>query len=74
MSLQLNLEPIINEAINSKLSELNLEQQIKDLVEDVAKNATKILEVRINGDEKGVRLPLVHEKFETLLNVAKIFS
>ena len=71
MSLQLNLEPIINEAINSKLSELNLEQQIKDLVEDVAKNATKVLEIKLENG-KSTKFTLYHEKFELLLNIARI--
>lgn len=73
MDLKLDLTDIINSAINSKMAEFNVEGQIKELLGEVAKSASKVLTVKLEGSEgEGKKIPLVHKQFETLLNVAKI--
>lgn len=71
-NLTLDLSGIVNEAINTKMAEFNVEEQIKSALEQVTKNASKVIEVRMNGAETGKKFPLVHKQFETLLNVAKV--
>lgn len=73
MGLTLDLSGVINEAIDSKLKEFNIEEQIKELLGDVAKSASKVLTVKLeNGSGEGKRMPLVHKQFEDLLQIACI--
>jgi len=72
MSLTLDLGGVINTAIEQKLAEFNLHEQVKELLGDVAKNASKIIEIRLEGSDTGKRFSLVHKQFIDLLNVTKI--
>ena len=71
-NLTLDLGGVINTAIDDKLKAFDVEGQIKAMLGDVAKNATKILTVRVEGREGETKLPLVHNQFEDLLSVACI--
>ena len=71
-NLTLDLGGVINHAIDEKMRGFDLEGQIKGMLEDVAKNTTKILEVKLIGSERSTKLPLVHNQFEMLLNIATI--
>lgn len=69
-SLTLDLGSVINEAIDEKLAEFDIENQVKELIEDVAKTASKVLEIKLDGgDGEGKKFPLVHKQFEDLLSV-----
>ena len=71
--LQLDLSGVINEAIDNKMAEFDVEGQIKNMLEHVAKNASKILTVKVDGGSKeGKRFPLVHMQFEQLLQLTTI--
>ena len=72
MALQLDLTEIINTAINEKMAGFNIEDQIKELLGEVAKNTSKVLEVKLQGAESGKKFPLVHKQFETLLGFASV--
>ncbi len=66
------LMPVIKEIIGKEVDSLNIEERMTSLIEDVAKKATKVLEIKMDGKDKSVRLNLVHKQFEQLLNTAKI--
>jgi len=71
--LQLDLSGVINTAIDNKMAEFDVEGQIKAMLEDVAKNASKILTVKVEGgDRDGKKFPLVHKQFEQLLKLTTI--
>jgi len=70
--LTLDLSGVVNSAIDEKMKSFDIEGQIKELLGDVAKSASKILEVKLKGDEKGTKLPLIHKQFEQLLKVAQL--
>jgi len=71
--LQLDLSGVINTAIDNKMAEFDVEGQIKAMLEDVAKNASKILTVKVEGgDRDGKKFPLVHKQFESLLKLTAI--
>lgn len=72
MSLQLDLSGVINSAIEAKLGEFNIEEEVQKILGDIAKHSSKIIEIKLEGKEEGKKFPLVHKQFETLLNVAKI--
>ncbi len=71
-NLMLDLSGIVNEAIDEKLSKFDIEGRIKELLGDVAKSASKVLTVKVDGKSGETKLPLVHRQFEQLLNVACI--
>jgi len=71
--LKIDLSGVINTAIDEKMAEFDVEAQIKNMLEDVAKNASKILTVKVEGGAKeGKKFPLVHKQFEDLLAVASM--
>ncbi len=71
--LTLNLEPMVQEILDKKMDELNVEQRITDTLEEVASKAQKILIIKLDGDDgDGVKFPLHHMQFEDLLEVAAI--
>jgi len=74
MSLTLDLTGIVNEAIDQKLEAFDIEGQIKELLGDVAKNASKVIEVRLHGKEEGTKIVHYHMQFETLLTLMSIQS
>jgi len=64
------LEPIIKDIVSNEMDGLDIEGQIKTLLDDVAKNTTKVLEIKLNGKEDGgKKFPLVHKQFEDLVAV-----
>jgi len=71
-NLTLDLGGVVNDAIDQKFKELDLENQVKEMLGDVAKTASKVLTIKMEGSDEEKRFPLVHKQFETLLNVAKI--
>ncbi|OQX58594.1 MAG: hypothetical protein B5M52_05150 [Helicobacteraceae bacterium 4484_230] len=70
-NLQIDLSGIVSAAIDDKLKDLNIEEQIKDIIGDIAKNSSKIITVKLDGKEDK-KFPLVHKQFEDLLQVAAI--
>jgi hypothetical protein len=72
MSLTLDLGTVVNEAIDKKLETLDIESQIKELLGAVAQKASKVIEVKVDGKEDGVKLNLVHKQFEQLLKTVSI--
>jgi len=71
--LQLDLSGVINTAIDNKMAEFDVEGQIKSMLEDVAKNSSKVLTIKMeNGKKEGKRFPLVHKQFESLLKLTTI--
>ncbi len=71
--LTLNLEPIINEAIDKKMKDFDVEGQISELLTEVASKAQKILTIKLDGEDgDGRKFPLVHKQFEDLLQVGSI--
>ena len=67
------LEPIIAQAVMGEMSKLDIEGQIKDLLAEVAQNTSKVLEVKLQGEDgEGRKFPLVHKQFEDLLAVGAI--
>lgn len=71
--LQLDLSGVINGAIDKKMAEFDVEGQIKNMLEGVAKNASKILTIKVEGGSPGgKKFPMVHKQFEDLLAVASI--
>ena len=71
--LTLDLSSIVNTAINQKIGELGLEEKIQEMLNEVAKNSTKTLVVKLDGGGgDGKRFPLVHKQFEDLLNLTAI--
>jgi MoxR-like ATPase len=71
-NLTLDLSGIVNEAIEAKMSQFDIEGRIKELLGDVSKSASKVLTVKVDGKSGETKLPLVHKQFEQLLNVACI--
>ena len=68
--LTLDLGGVINTAIDEKLKEFDVEGQIKELLGDVASKASKVLTIKLDGEDGGgKRFPLVHNQFEDLLSV-----
>lgn len=64
------LEPIIKEIVSGEMEKFDVENQVKNLLQDVAKTASKVIEVKLHGkDGEGKRFPLVHNQFEDLLSV-----
>jgi MoxR-like ATPase len=72
MSLTLDLGGVINTAIEEKLAQFNLEAQVKELLGEVAKNASKVIEIKLEGSNSSKRFPLVHKQFVDLLDVIRI--
>jgi len=73
MSLTLDLSGIVNEAIDHKLGEFDIEGQVKAMLEETAKKASKVLTVKLEGEEgEGKKFPLVHNQFEDLLSVVAV--
>lgn len=71
--LQLDLSDVINNAIDEKMAGFDVEGQIKDMLTDVAKNASRVLTVKVEGgSEEGKKFPLVHMQFEQLLKLTTI--
>ena len=68
------LKPIIGEIVGEKISQLNIEEQIKNLLEGVAQNASKVLTVKVEGSSntEGKKFPLVHKQFQQLLSVVSV--
>ncbi len=66
------LLPVIQDIISKEVEGLNIEDRMTALIEDVAKKATKVLEIKIDGKDKSTKLNLVHKQFEWLLNTVKI--
>ena len=71
MSLNFNLEPIINEAIENKLAELNLQDKINELIGVATQNASKVISVSLNGGEPK-KVGVVHKQYETFLKVISL--
>ena len=68
--LTLNLEPMVQEILDKKMDELNVEQRITETLEEVASKAQKVLTVKVEGGSaEGTKFPLVHKQFENLLAV-----
>jgi len=71
--LQLDLSGVINTAIDNKMAEFDVEGQIKAMLEDVAKNSSKVLTIKMENENKeGKKFPLVHKQFESLLKLTTI--
>ena len=71
--LNIDLSGVVNDAINQKMAEFDIEGQIKTLLGDVAKQSSKVLTVKLDGEDgEGKRFPLVHKQFEQLLAVGAI--
>jgi hypothetical protein len=71
--LQLDLSGVINSAIDEKLKEFDVEAQIKNLLGDVVKSASKVITVKLEGSTgEGKRFPLVHKQFEQLLKIVTV--
>ena len=66
------LQPIVVEAVKTEMKSFDVETQIKDLLGDVAKNAQKVITVKLEGEDKGRKLGLVHFQFEDLLALTAI--
>lgn len=67
------LAPIVQGVVSDEMKKLDIESQIKLLLNDVASKAEKVITVKLEGsDGDGKRLPLVHKQFEDLLSIATI--
>ena len=66
------LLPVIQGIITKEVEGLGIEEKMTSLIEDTAKKATRVLEIKLNGEEEGTKLSLVHKQFEWLLNVVRI--
>lgn len=67
------LAPLVAGAVLAEMEKLNIEDKIKDMLADVAKNSSKVLTVKLDGaGGDGKRFPLVHNQFEDLLAVGAI--
>ena len=67
-NLTLDLSGVINTAIDEKFKDFDVEGQIKEMLGDVAKQASKVLTVKLAGEDgEGRKFPLVHKQFEDLL-------
>jgi len=67
------LTPMVQKVVSDEIQKLGVEAQIKAMMEDVAKNASKVLTVKVEGGAKdGKKFPLVHNQFEDLLAVASL--
>jgi MoxR-like ATPase len=66
------LAPIIGEIVAGKMAEIDIQGQIKNMLEDVAKNSQKILTIKLDGEKEGKKFSLVHKQFEQLLQIVAI--
>jgi len=66
------LLPIISGAVTDEMKKLDIEGQIKTLLNEVAENAEKVITVKLEGAERREKLPLVHKQFEDLLQITQI--
>ncbi len=66
------LEVIIKPIIKEEIEKLDLEKQMEILMKVEAQKASRVLEVRLDGAEKGEKFTLVHKQFEDLLLMSSI--
>lgn len=67
------LKPMVEKVVSAEIEKLGIEAQIKSMLEDVASKASKIITVKLDGEEgEGRKMPLVHKQFEDLLAVTQI--
>lgn len=66
------LEPFIKNVVSEHVAGLDIESQIREQLEGIAQKASKVIEVKLQGKEKGIKMPLVHNQFELLLKIAQV--
>ena len=72
-NLTLDLSAVINGAIDERLKAFDVEGQIKSMLGDVVQKASKVITVKLEGDEgEGERVTLYHKQFEDLLSVVSV--
>lgn len=62
---------IVEPKLNESIEKLNLKEMVKGIVEEVAQNTTKRIEISVNGGES-VKVGLVHNQFENLLKMVSV--
>lgn len=70
--LMLDLGGVINKAVEARLKELNIEEQVKELMGDVVSKAGKVLVVKLKEEDEGQKVTMVHKQFEDLLQVMSV--
>ena len=67
------LAPIVQTVVETEMAKYDVEGQIKSLLGDAAKNAQKVITVKLEGEDgEGRKLGLVHKQFEDLLALTAI--
>lgn len=68
------LAPMVQKVVGAEIAKLGIEAQIKDMLAEVATKASKVITVKLDGedDKDGKKMPLVHKQFEDLIQVAQI--
>lgn len=66
------LMPVIKEVVSEHIDALELESKIDEKLGSIAQKASKVIEVKLEGKEGTIKMPLVHKQFELLLKIASM--